>query len=167
MGDSNFRLPFQGGLGRRRRTNKTWPVSRFGFLRSGLDPGFLFQTMQSRVRRALLDLQHFARDLVKSVWLSPTRVWVRAESVFRIKRSSVPWTRSFGLAILWLSTTVIVDCQGVPILAGLWHGVQFESRNEESAKSPAAPDHADDLLVYDNIANGRGSGKHFATASEA
>lgn len=38
---------------------------------------------------------------------------------------------------------------------------------EESAKSPAAPDHADDLLVYDNIANGRGSGKHFATASEA
>jgi hypothetical protein len=30
-----------------------------------------------------------------------------------IRRSSVPWTRSFGFAILWLSTTVIVDCQGV------------------------------------------------------
>ena len=36
-----------------------------------------------------------------------------SEIVLRIKRSSVPWTRSFGFAILWLSTTVIVDCQGV------------------------------------------------------
>jgi hypothetical protein len=35
------------------------------------------------------------------------------ELVFRIKRSSVPWTRSFGFAILWLSTTTIVDCQGM------------------------------------------------------
>src|SRR5207248_2439634 len=36
-----------------------------------------------------------------------------SEMVFRIKRSRVPWTRSFGFAILWLSTTLIVDCQGV------------------------------------------------------
>lgn len=62
-----------------------------------------------------------------------------SESVFRIKRSSVPWTRSFGLAILWLSTTVIVDCQGVPILAGLWHGVQFESRMKNPRRAPPLP----------------------------
>src|SRR5437899_12924864 len=36
-----------------------------------------------------------------------------SEIVFKIKRSRVPWTRSFGFAILWLSTTPIVDCQGV------------------------------------------------------
>src|SRR5580704_14680125 len=36
-----------------------------------------------------------------------------SESVLRIKRSSVPWTRSFGFAILWLSTMIIVDCQGM------------------------------------------------------
>src|SRR6266566_2660256 len=29
-----------------------------------------------------------------------------------LKRSSVPWTKSFGFAILWLSTIRIVDCQG-------------------------------------------------------
>ena len=32
-----------------------------------------------------------------------------------LKRSSVPWTKSFGFAILWLSTIRIVDCQGVAI----------------------------------------------------
>src|SRR5579859_178860 len=36
-----------------------------------------------------------------------------SEMVFRIKRSSVPWTRSFGFDMLWLSTTLIVDCQGM------------------------------------------------------
>ena len=35
-----------------------------------------------------------------------------SETVLRIKRSSVPWTKSFGFAILWLSTIRIVDCQG-------------------------------------------------------
>ena len=35
-----------------------------------------------------------------------------SETVLRIKRSSVPWTKSFGFAILWLSTIGIVDCQG-------------------------------------------------------
>src|SRR5205807_465713 len=30
-----------------------------GFLPFGFDPGFLFQAVQSRVKRALLDLQHF------------------------------------------------------------------------------------------------------------
>src|SRR6516162_10241526 len=34
-----------------------------------------------------------------------------SESVLRIRRSSVPCTRSFGFAILWLSTISIVDCQ--------------------------------------------------------
>src|SRR5580693_1113585 len=38
-----------------------------------------------------------------------------SETVFRIKRSSVPCTRSFGFAILWLSTISIVDCQGMPL----------------------------------------------------
>src|SRR5213083_1536667 len=38
-----------------------------------------------------------------------------SETVFRIKRSSVPCTRSFGFAILWLSTISIVDCQGMAI----------------------------------------------------
>src|SRR6266480_7621679 len=38
-----------------------------------------------------------------------------SETVLRIKRSSVPWTKSFGFAILWLSTIRIVDCQGVAI----------------------------------------------------
>src|SRR2546423_4665140 len=38
-----------------------------------------------------------------------------SEMVFRIKRSSVPWTRSFGFAILWLSTIVIFDCQGMTL----------------------------------------------------
>ena len=32
-----------------------------------------------------------------------------------LKRSSVPWTISFGFAILWLSTISIVDCQGMAI----------------------------------------------------
>src|SRR5215472_7918676 len=36
-----------------------------------------------------------------------------SEIVLRIKRSSVPWTRSFVFAILWLSTTPIVNCRGV------------------------------------------------------
>jgi len=36
-----------------------------------------------------------------------------SETVLRIKRSSVPWTRSFGLAIPWLSTIGLVDCQGM------------------------------------------------------
>src|SRR5215472_5864986 len=36
-----------------------------------------------------------------------------SEMVLRIKRSSVPCTRSFGFAILWLSTISIVDCQGM------------------------------------------------------
>jgi hypothetical protein len=36
-----------------------------------------------------------------------------SEMVLRIKRSSVPCTRSFGFAILWLSTVDIVDCQGI------------------------------------------------------
>src|SRR5437762_5087517 len=38
-----------------------------------------------------------------------------SETVLRIKRSSVPWTKSFGFAILWLSTIRIVDCQGLAI----------------------------------------------------
>src|SRR5215472_5553373 len=38
-----------------------------------------------------------------------------SEMVLRIKRSSVPCTRSFGFAILWLSTVAIVDCQGMPL----------------------------------------------------
>src|SRR5215472_6078620 len=43
-----------------------------------------------------------------------------SEIVFRIKRSSVPWTRSFGFAILWLSTTAIVDCQGMAAGYNSW-----------------------------------------------
>src|SRR5437016_13414560 len=39
--------------------------------------------------------------------------FVSNEIVFKIKRSKDPWTISFGFAILWLSTTPIVDCQGV------------------------------------------------------
>src|SRR5205807_6675002 len=38
-----------------------------------------------------------------------------SETVFKMRRSSVPWTRSFGFAILWLSTIVIVDCQGMTL----------------------------------------------------
>src|SRR5438477_9045628 len=38
-----------------------------------------------------------------------------SETVFKIRRSSVPCTRSFGFAILWLSTISIVDCQGMAI----------------------------------------------------
>src|SRR6266480_4411690 len=38
-----------------------------------------------------------------------------SETVFKIRRSSVPCTRSFGFAILWLSTISIVDCQGMDI----------------------------------------------------
>src|SRR5438270_1956302 len=37
-----------------------------------------------------------------------------SETVLRIRRSRVPCTRSFGFAILWLSTIGIVDCQEHP-----------------------------------------------------
>src|SRR6266705_2063574 len=38
-----------------------------------------------------------------------------SESVSRVKRSSVPWARSLDVAILWLSTISIVDCQGMAV----------------------------------------------------
>src|SRR5207302_5107965 len=50
-----------------------------------------------------------------------------SETVLRIKRSSVPWTISFGLAILWLSTIRIVDCQGVAIRQLFGNGRYYDT----------------------------------------
>src|ERR1700676_1069846 len=64
-----------------------------------------------------------------------------SETVLRIKRSSVPWTRSVGFAILWLSTIGLVDCQGMA------------AENSTSDKSANRTSCFDRFQVSDNRVN--------------
>jgi hypothetical protein len=69
-----------------------------------------------------------------------------SETVFTIKRSSVPCTRSFGFATLWLSTISIVDYQGMPLR-------QAWSVYEE--KGVAASSAADDVFGETQLLDGQ------------
>src|SRR5690242_20286214 len=60
-----------GAAGRGQRI-KFGLTARFGFFPLGFDPGFLFQAMQSRVERALLDLQNFTGNLLNALGDGPT-----------------------------------------------------------------------------------------------
>ena len=74
-------------------------ASGFRVLPLGLDPALLFEPVQGRIERALLHLQ----DIVEICWIRLAMAQPclgSSETVLRISRSSVPWTRSLGFPIL-------------------------------------------------------------------
>lgn len=62
---------FELGAARRGQRIKLGLPACLGFFPFGFNPGFLFQAVQSRVERALLDLQDVARNLLNAFGDSP------------------------------------------------------------------------------------------------
>ena len=76
--------------------------ARFRFFPLGFDPRFLFETVQGRVERALLDLKHLARNLLNAFGNRP--------AVFRFERDSFQdekVERSLD-QIVWLRHTMVI-----------------------------------------------------------
>src|SRR5438132_665177 len=90
-----------GATGRGQRIKLGLPA-RFGFFPFGFDPGFLFQAVQSRVKGALLDLQHLTRDLLNALGNRPPMLGFERDS-FQDQKVQ----RSLD-KIVWLRHTMVI-----------------------------------------------------------